>query len=351
MEEINKPSHRKEIDFTKISKLLFQRKKAYFYTLPIAFIVSCILILSIPRYYRCDVTLAPEWNDPSGSMSSSLSSLASSFGMNIGGKIASVDAISPELYPNLLKSTDFKVSLFPIHVVSKDKSVSMSYYQYLNTEQKAPWWEYLISFTKNIFKKEASASSDGKGKINSFWLSKEEYNIVEAIGNKISCNVDKKNNVITISVEDQDPLIAATMADSVKVRLQKFITDYRTSKARTDLEYTKKLYVEAKTNYDKARQKYADYSDANQDVILESYKAKINDLENEMQLKYNIYSMLTGQLQQAYAKVQERTPAFTTLSSASVPLKPAGPKRMIFVAAMLFVTFLGTSFYILFKYS
>jgi hypothetical protein len=33
---------------------------------------------------------------------------------------------------------------------------------------------------------------------------------------------------------------------------------------------------------------------------------------------------------------------FTTLTNATVPVKPAGPKRMIFVAAMLFLATCGT---------
>lgn len=173
--------------------------------------------------------------------------------------------------------------------------------------------------------------------------------VVEAMQGNISCNVDKKTNVISISVTDQDPLVCATMADSVRVKLQDFITRYRTNKAKIDLEYTKKLYSNAKKEYEKARQVYASYSDANQDVILQSFVSKKEDLENDMQLKFNTYSTLTMQYQAALAKVQERTPAFTILQGASVPIRPAGPKRMIFVAVMLFLTFIGTSVYIVMR--
>ena len=68
-----------------------------------------------------------------------------------------------------------------------------------------------------------------------------------------------------------------------------------------------------------------------------------------MQLKYNTYTAMAAQMQTADAKVQERTPAFTTIQESSVPVKPAGPKRMIFVALILFLTFLGTSVYIVTK--
>lgn len=65
-----------------------------------------------------------------------------------------------------------------------------------------------------------------------------------------------------------------------------------------------------------------------------------------MQLMYNNYQQVSMQLQLARAKLQERTPAFTTLQSASVPLKPAGPKRMIFVMFWMFAAFAGTVLYV-----
>jgi uncharacterized protein involved in exopolysaccharide biosynthesis len=47
----------------------------------------------------------------------------------------------------------------------------------------------------------------------------------------------------------------------------------------------------------------------------------------------------------AKAKIQERTPAFTVIKGAAVPIKPAGPKRMIFVALMLFFATFVISIY------
>ena len=162
----------------------------------------------------------------------------------------------------------------------------------------------------------------------------------------MKCTVDKKTSVISIETNDQDPLVAATVADSASSLLQNFITDYRTKKARNDLEYIKKLYAEAKNSYEKARKRYGAYGDANTDLTLQSYKLQQEDLENDMQLKYNNYTVLANQYAAALAKVRENTPAFTTLQSASVPIKPAGPKRMIIVLVILLLSFIGTTLYL-----
>ena len=79
------------------------------------------------------------------------------------------------------------------------------------------------------------------------------------------------------------------------------------------------------------------------EMVLESYRAKQTDLENDMQLKYNTYTTLMAQYQMAKAKVQERTPAFTLVQGAAVPIKPAGPKRMLFVVGMCVLAIICTS--------
>ena len=155
--------------------------------------------------------------------------------------------------------------------------------------------------------------------------------------------------VITIKVTDQNPVIAATMADTVKTRLQKSITDYRTSKVRVDMEYYEKINAEAKIRYEEARQKYSEFVDANQYIILQTVRQKQVDLENEMQLQYNAYMQTAQQLLAAEAKVQEETPAFTTLQSATVPVRKAGPARSKMCLMFLFLAFIGTSVWILYK--
>ena len=73
-------------------------------------------------------------------------------------------------------------------------------------------------------------------------------------------------------------------------------------------------------------------------------------MKNEMSMCQSTYTAMSTQLQACKARVQERTPAFTMLQSASVPNKPAGPKRMIFVAFMLVLATIGCACYILRKF-
>ena len=348
------------IDFGKIFQDLLKHKRLYYKVLPVTFVVAAIIALSIPNYYKCMVKLSPELT--SSRSSSGLASLASSFGFNIGQGAGGMgtEALFPTLYPELVNSTDFKTSLFSVPVtIEGDKEDgesdrTMSYYDYLENEQKSPWWSAIfklpgqtIGWVKSLIVGEEE-EKDAK-KLDPFRLTKEQNAIVKALDKNVVCDVDKKTMVITINVTDQNPVICATMADTVKSRLQDFITDYRTSKARVDLEYNKKICAETKARYERVRQRYAEFVDANHDIILQTVRQRQTELENEMQLQYNAYTQVAAQLLAAEAKVQEETPAFTTLQSATVPVLKAGPKRAQMCLIFLFLAFLGTTAWILYK--
>ncbi len=314
----------------------------------IAGVVFGALILCVPRYYSCDVKLAPEVSSGGGLMGS-FGSLASSLGINLGSGMNS-DAISPALYPDIFASKEFQTELFDIKVTTSDGSLTTDLYTYMEKHQSAPWWTTAFNstkrFVKNMFASDTEGAAASKG-VNPFRLTEKQYQVAEAIGNKISCSVSQTDGIITITVNDQDPLVCATLADSVKVRLQNYITRYRTSKARNDMDYYAKLLEQSKKDYDKAVKAYTIYADTHRDVIMQSYISERDQLENEMQAKFSIYTALTQQYEQSKAKLQETTPAFTTLQCASVPIKPAGPKRVIYTLIVVMLTLFATAYYIL----
>ena len=147
----------------------------------------------------------------------------------------------------------------------------------------------------------------------------------------------------------QDPVISAAVTDTIQRRLQEYVTLYRTKKARGDLDYALTLYDEAQKQYLESQRKYADFVDSNADLILQSYKVKRDDLENDMQMKFSLYNQIAQQVQMARARIQEKTPAFTQLQPATVPLKKDAPKRMTITLGYMFFAFILTTIYILIK--
>lgn len=341
MTEDSKPKIR--LDLPRLWQIVRQDKKAMLVWCGVAAVVSIVVAFSIPRIYKASIQLAPE--ETSNGFSGSISSLASMVGMSMRlGQNG--DAIYPEIYPDAMESTDFLVSLFPVKVTSKDGKISnMDYSEYLQKHQKSPWWTLPVSLLHALVEKlqEADAQpTDSSGRPlppDPFLLTRKQYGLARAIGGNISCSVDKKTNVITITVTDQDPLIAATMANVVTEKLQTFITNYRTNKARNDEAYMEQLLKEAEKEYNQARHDYAAYCDAYNEAYLQSVKSKMDALENDMQLKFTIYTQVVEQLQLARARVQERMPAFTVLQNAFVPVKHSNTPKLFILAAFVMLAF------------
>ena len=334
------------IDLRLVFQSIWARKMLFVKVLPIVFVLSCLYIICIPRTYTSSCKLAPEVNNSAGG--GALGSLASNLGIDFT-QIETGDAITPMLYPDLMEDNKFVVDLFKVKVRKLDGSVETTYDEYLRHHQDSPWWAGGIRWIKSLFKSGKKDDGLGTGMVepSPYILSKDDNDLCNAIRANIQLAMDKKTGVISILVDDQDPLICKTLADSVSVHLQQFITEYRTNKARTDLKFYEKLPHDAKVEYDSVRRKYNALVDANQNVILQRYKSKQDDIENEMILKFNTYTSLNTLLQQSISTVQERTPVFTVLKGAEMPLKASKPKRMIFVIGMCLLAFIVIVVYVL----
>lgn len=322
----------KAIDVRAIGRRIRDNRRSFYIILPIIFVVSCILIVCVPRYYTVDVILAPETQ--SGQAGGSLSALASSFGFDIGNM--SEDAIHPNIYPDVVSSLDFLVGLFDVQVATNDGSYKGDYYHYIRTQRRYPFWTIILSKSKSLLAigKKPDAISQLDDEAKPFRLEKAEREVVGLMRDNIKCSVDKKTDLITISVTDQDALAAAHMAESVMNHLQEFMAIYRTRKAAMDVDYYKALADSSYAEYTRASDKYIRYVDSHSNMSLERNRAEATILENEKDLKYTAYSSFQKQYMAAQAKLQEKTPVFVTIQSASVPVRPSGPRRVAFVLLM-----------------
>lgn len=325
----------REIDVVAVFKVLLKQWRYLARFAAVGAVVGVIVALCTPKSFTASVTLAPEMNSGGIGLSGNLADMASSFGIDIGGK-SSVDAIYPELYPDIFATTDFLLSLYDVPVRLKEDDTVRKYIDHFKKDLKIPFWNYpKIWIAQMLTPKEGNNGKNGAR--DPFRLSKEDDQIIEGMRNSIICTVDKKTSVININVIDQDPLVAAIMADTLQRRLQLYITEYRTKKARNDYDFYKKLSQQLRHDYERSREIYTSYADANQGVQLQSLQVKIEELENNMQLKYDNYKNSLELMRQAHAKIQERTPAFVILERPLMPHKASSAPRALIVLLWIFL--------------
>ena len=304
-----------EIDWTETLHKIIDIRKTIYKAAGIGLVIGIIVAISIPKQYTVGITLSPEMG---GSKGSGLSGLAASFlgsgvSMNEG-----TDALNASLSADIVSSTPFLLELSNMKVpVSGGEESSLS--SYLD-EESSPWWGYVIGFpgivigaVKTLFIHEDELTSLEKTHQGVIDLSKKESEKIESLKKKIIASVDKPTSMTTVSVTLQNPKVAAVVADSVVRKLQEYIIDYRTTKAKEDCLYLEKLFKERQQEY-------------------------YERLQNDMSLAYQVYSQVANQLQVARAKVQEEKPVFAVVEPAVIPLYPSGTSRKVYVLAFIFLS-------------
>ena len=330
-----------EIDLIGILRKIIGIRKTIYKAAGIGLVVGIIVAISIPKQYTVGVTLSPEMG---GSKGGGLSGLAASFlgsgvSMNEG-----TDALNASLSADIVSSTPFLLELSTMKIPAL-KGGTMTLNVYLD-EESSPWWGYVIGLpgmviggVKSLFTEEESESvPSDKANLGTIELSKKESEKIEALKKKILASVDKKTSMTTVSVTLQNPKVAAVVADSVVRKLQEYIIDYRTNKAKEACIYLERLFKERQQEYYDAQKKYADYMDSHDNIILQSVRAEQERLQNDMSLAYQVYSQVANQLQVARAKVQEEKPVFAVVEPAVIPLYPSGTSRKIYVLAFIFLS-------------
>lgn len=308
-----------------------------------AMVIGVIVAFSLPKQYSSSAALASESKEDSP-LSGNLGSMASMAGLNLG---KSQDAIVPDLYPNVVETNEFLVNLLYVKVRPEHAKTDMTLLDYLTKHCKAAWWSVAFRTVKNKLVPRKGGIAQSGHRIDPCHLTEMEDELVNGVKNMVVCTYDDENDVINIKAVAQDPYVARQIVEATTIQLQKFITDYRTSKARVDMAYYARLKEEAHVRYVKAQKKYAAYSDSHMDLSLKSFQLESDALENDLQLAYNEYTQKSAQLTMAEAKVQERTPAFTVLERASVAPRAESPKKKLIVLAYGFLAFAGTFCYLM----
>lgn len=330
-----------EIDIMELISKLWKRRSFIIKWCIAGAIIGLVAGFSIPKTYKAGVTLAPELQQKT---SSGVSSIASMMGVNLNN---SVDAINAEMFPDVVHSTPFIYELFdlPVTFERKDSVITVPLLEYMKEYQKSPWWTPIMNFPFkvlgwciDIVRPDKEEEESGEVVLNPTNLPKKERKVVKYFAENIMVNVDKKSLKTEMSLLMQDPLVVATVMNAVTDNLKDYMSDYRSSKARQDVENLEVICAQRKADYYKAQQAYAKYIDANKNVILQSANAERERLQQEMNLAYQVYSQVATNLEGARIQAEQAKPVFVIINPVTVPIKKAAPSK----AKMLIIwTFLA----------
>ncbi len=320
-----------EIDYKELLAKAWAGRKLIILVTGIFIVFGLISALTMTRKYTTTVTLVPELGKSASA--SSLSSITSmlALGGNISG--TSADAYNVTVYPEVVASTPFVTRLFDIHVSDPENEIDTTLIGYLTRET------FSISglVVKPIMSLFANDSIETTNKVDIFRLTEKQAQIVEYLNKAIIADVDKKTGETTITVTMDNPVIAATVADTVCSYLREYITEYRTKKAREDLANYQRIADESHQKYLQASRAYAYYQDHNRGLILNAAISEGTRLSNELNIASQVYSQMKLQAEAARGKLIDEKPVFAIIQPASVPLQPDNSRKKV----LLIWTFVG----------
>ena len=96
-------------------------------------------------------------------------------GINLNSS-SGADAISPDLYPDVVQSIPFLLELFPVQVESEKGDYSSTLYAYMNEDQKSAWWSYVVQAPFKLLGVVKDFILKGRGK--------EQYGVILFSSNK-----------------------------------------------------------------------------------------------------------------------------------------------------------------------
>lgn len=284
--------------------------------------------------FRSEARIMPEMNTGSGDVFKRLASVAGFAGIDFA-ETEGLDAVRPDLYPNILQSTPFVLRLIDQTTVTTDGQQTTIGRFLLPEATSCLLKQWFFFLRKNKAYHPLNGSVVGPVR-----LSARQQDLADEMGDRISARLDTRSGIITITANMPDANVAAAVAQFAMDYLTHYVTSYRTGKARQDLQFYAQRLNEVRQRYQTAQFNMFRYNDGHKYYVVQAATMEKQRLEAELSIAQTVYTELSRQFEQAKLKVQERTPVFKVLEPAQVPLKRVSPKRTLLVLGFAGIGFI-----------
>lgn len=333
---LNQDQNSDEIDLKDIIIPIWNARKQILTIATICGILGGIVGFLTPPTYTASSTFLPQTAQAGGGLSGSLGGLASLAGINLNAPMSGGE-IPPSMYATVLASEPFRKRILDAKIWMNGDS--LSYREYLVNQPKSvvgTILEYTIGLPGKIAgsgKEEVAITSPGELQA----LSDMENELHKALAGKISIANDKKEGIVSLTVVEGDPMIAAQVAKVTEDVLQDWIIEHKAKNAKAQYDFIEKQFEAKQKEFFSIQDQLAGYMDRNQNVLSATYLTRLERLQAEFDLVNTVYSELAKQKEQAAIQLSKDTPTFSVLDPVKVPKEKTGPKKSIYVLGAFFM--------------
>lgn len=350
MEEMDKEKQRlqeveeNEIDLIELVRRFWEKRKFIVKVTAIFLCLGLLIAIFTPEEYTAQCVVVPQTGE--SGVSSSLSGLASLAGFSLGS-MGSAEELSPMVYSNVMNNINLQKEMINTEIYFDRWGRKLTLLDYFTNEEYQrtsvlgvvkkytiglPW--LILSAIRGEGEEEtAMTGEDGQIAM----LTKDEDDCIKALKERTTLTVNDKDGYVNISATMPEPLAAAALAEIYMNLLQKYVSEFKIEKAKADYNFINQRYLEAREEYSKKQEEYARFRDANRIITTAVAATREEQIKNDYDLAYSLYSELSRQLIQAEIKVKENTPIFTVVEPVIVPRERSKPKRMMTLVAFGFL--------------
>jgi uncharacterized protein involved in exopolysaccharide biosynthesis len=353
MDQENKPiiveNNSDEIDITEILKRFWIKRGFILKLTAIFLLIGLFIALFSPVQYTSTCTVVPQTGNRSGS--SNLSSVAAIMGVNLGTAMMTEGTLSPNIYPEIIKSVPFTREIMKTEViVEKSNGQPITLYDYYADKQYREFnllgaiKKYtiglpgvIISAIRGGNQSAIVETSPVVDSTNVFNLSAKERRVYNAIQGAIQINLNSREGSVTLGYTFPEPKVAAEVTDKIYNTLEEYVSQFKSEKLNDNLEFIEKSYETAREDFLNAQDRLSSFQDANRGLTTASARSMEARLRNEYDIAYTIYRELATQREQAKIAVKENQTILTLVNPPVVPHEKSAPRRSIIIIGFLFL--------------
>lgn len=333
-----------EIDLIELIKRFWKKRMFIVKVTAVFLCLGLFIAIFSSEEYTAQCVVVPQTGE--GGVSSSLSGLASLAGFSLGS-MGSAEELSPMVYSNVMNNINLQKEMINTKIYFDRWGKELTLLDYFTNEeyQRTSVLGYVKKYTIGLpflilgairgEKDDDVVITGADGKIA--MLTQQEDDCIKALKERTTLAVNDKDGYVSISATMPEPLAAAALAEIYMNLLQKYVSEFKIEKAKADYNFINQRYLEAREEYSKKQEEYARFKDANRIITTAVAATREEQIKNDYDLAYSLYSELSRQLIQAEIKVKENTPIFTVVEPVIVPRERSKPRRLMTLVAFGFL--------------
>ena len=296
-----------------------ERKKFLYFNCAVLVVALLVLLLLVKPYYTSSVTILPDYGSKETTLSQ-LSGLASLAGVSVG------QGAPTAVYQNLLAS---------------EAVLSPAIYAKYKTE-KYPDSVNLIEYFK--IKPDKGLSPDLQ-KRDMFLMAFNALN-----KGMVTTDLDKMSNILTVTARMPEAQLSADVVNNVVESLDAYVRTKRKSYASEQMKYIEVRLGQVKDSLRVAEDTLRDFREQNR-VVTQSPELMLEQsrLMRNVDILSSVYLELSNQYELAKIDAIKDTPIVNIRDLAKDPILKAGPKRLVTLVIVMFLSVLFSGLYLGFR--